>query len=321
MLSRYINVCYNEIKGDMGMKIICIGNAAYDVTLPINHFPIENKKVRLDDAHVECGGGSASNCAYLLAKWGLDVYFGGIVGDDYYGKKVKEEFESNGVNIKYMEINPKYRTTSSFIVANTSNGSRTILTDKDPKIKMSKTTVEENEFDMILLDGYESDFAKEVIHKNPKAIKIIDAGSLRESTVELAKLADYIVCSKDFAEEYTKKKVDYSDIKTLIAIYDELKKDFPQTIVITLEEKGSFTYDQGYKIVPSIKVTSVDSTGAGDIYHGAFVYSLAKGYDLLKAMQLSNIAGALSVTKVGGRYSIFPLKEVEKKYDELTSSK
>ena len=63
------------------MKAICIGQAAYDITLPMDHFPIENKKTRSQDK-IECSGGSACNCAYLLAKWGIDTYFAGVVGDD-----------------------------------------------------------------------------------------------------------------------------------------------------------------------------------------------------------------------------------------------
>lgn len=302
------------------MKIICIGNAAYDVTLPLDHFPIENKKTRLENGRIECGGGSASNCAYLLAKWGLETYFGGVVGDDYYGNRIIEEFEKIGVNTKYLEKRKDVSTTSSFIITNTSTGTRTILTDKSKKTVMSGDIEVDDKFDIILLDGYEKDFSKKVIEKNPKAIKIIDAGSLRESTVELAHMVDYIVCSKDFAEEFCNKKVDYNDMKTLIEIYDDLKKEFDQKIIITLEEKGCFTYENGYKIVPSIKMESVDSTGAGDIYHGAFTYCIANGYDMIKTMQISNIAGALSVTKIGGRFSIFTLDEVKKKYEELTLS-
>ncbi len=319
MLLSYSNFCYNKIKGDMGMKIICIGNAAYDITLPMNHFPIENKKVRIATNRIECGGGSASNCAYLLAKWGMETYFAGAVGDDYYGNKIIEEYEKIGVNTKYLEKKAGIPTTSSFIITNTSIGSRTVLTDKDSKMTMGKMPIDD-QFDVILLDGYEKAFAKEVIKKNPKAIKIIDAGSMRESTLELAHMVDYIVCSHDFAEEYTKKKIDYNDMRTLIEIYDDLKKDFSQKIIITLEDKGCFTYENGYKMVPSIKVEAVDSTGAGDIFHGAFTYCIANDYDIITTMRMSNIAGALSVTKVGGRFSIFPLKEVKKKYDELTLS-
>ena len=299
------------------MKILCIGNAAYDITLPLNHYPEENKKIRLDYPKVECGGGSASNCAYLLAKWGLEVYFAGVVGDDYYGQMIKKEFESIGVNTKYLETNKDVMTTSSYIINNTSKGTRTILSNKGANTIMSNIEIDDCDFDIIFFDGYEYNFAKEAIRKNPKAIKIIDAGSLKENTIELAKMSDYVVCSKDFAEDFSKEKVDYRNVRSLMRIYDELKKTFKGEIIITLEDHGCFTYLDGYKLIPSIEVENQDSTGAGDIYHGAFTYCIAKEYDLITSMKISNIAGALSVTRIGGRYSIFELDEVMAKYKEL----
>src|SRR5690554_5449475 len=107
------------------MKILCLGHAAYDITVPLDEYPDENTKNRVD-TRVECGGGPASNAAYLLGKWGMDVYFAGVVGNDEYGRIIKQEFESVNVNTEYLELSSKYRTTSSFIVANKSNGSRTI---------------------------------------------------------------------------------------------------------------------------------------------------------------------------------------------------
>ena len=301
------------------MKVLCIGNAAFDVTLPLNNYPVENKKIRVDLPRVECGGGSSSNVAYLLAKWGVETYFAGVVGDDYYGEVIKKEFNDIGVNIKYLETRKGADTTTSYIINNMGNGSRTVLTHKENKLDMKKREIDDK-FDVIFLDGYEYDFAKDAIKANPDAIKIIDAGSLRENTVDLCKMVDYIVCSHDFAEDYTKTKVNYKDIRTLMSIYEKLKKDFQCEIIITLEDKGCFTYHDGYKLVPSLKMKAVDSTGAGDIFHGAFTYCIINGYDLIKAMKISNITGALSVTKIGGRYSISSKEEVMKKYDEINVS-
>ena len=298
------------------MKVICIGQAAYDITLPMDHFPIENKKVRVQDK-VECVGGSACNCAYLLAKWGMDTYFAGVVGEDYYGKRIKEELGKIGVNTKYLEISNKCNTTSSYIVNNTESGSRTILTHRPKELVLEDVEVEDN-FDVILLDGYEKQFANKIIEKNPNAIKIIDAGSLKEATIELAKKVDYVVCSKDFAEDYTQRKVNYEDLTSLIVIYNFLQKDFKGKIVITLEDKGCFVYEDGYKLVPTLKMKAVDTTGAGDIFHGAFTYAVANSYDMIKTLKIANISGALSVTKIGGQYSIPTLEEVTRKYDECT---
>ncbi len=298
------------------MKILCIGSSAYDITLPLDHYPVENKKIRVSNK-VECGGGSASNCAYLLAKWGLETYFAGIVGNDHYGSKIVNEYNSVGVNTKYLQVSDKYPTTSSYIIANTSIGSRTILTSKDSNIKMEPAMVED-QFDYILLDGYEKDFAMEAIKKNPNAITVLDAGSTRESTMELARIVSYVVCSHDFAEDVSKVKIDYNNPNTIVEAYKVLTNEFKGNIIITLEEHGCFTCIDGkYMIIPSIKVTAVDSTGAGDIFHGAFVYSLAKGFDIKKTLFFSNITGALSTLSIGSRLSIPDLEKVEEKYNNL----
>ncbi len=300
------------------MKIMCIGQSAYDITLPLDHYPIENKKIRIQ-GKVECGGGSASNCAYLLAKWGMDVYFAGIVGNDYYGERIKEEYKKVGVNTKYLQTSNEYSTTSSYIIANTSIGSRTILTSKNPNIKMDRVQIDDN-FDFILLDGYEKEFAMDVINKNPNAIKILDAGSVKEATVELAQIADYVICSHDFAEEYGNVKIDYDNFDSIVEAYQEVKKKIKGNLIITLESVGCFTCIDGlYKIIPSIKVKAVDSTGAGDIFHGAFLYSIANNYDIEKAMLFSNITGAISVLTIGSRLSIPEISEVEKKYNDIIS--
>lgn len=301
------------------MKVICIGQAAYDITLPLENYPIENKKVRTT-GKVECGGGSASNCAYLLSKWGVESYFAGIVGNDYYGKSILKEFDDINVNCKYVDIVDGYPTTASYIINNTSSGTRTIITSRKTGIPLKEKEISDK-FDCIVLDGYEKEFAKAVINENPQAIKILDAGSLKEGTVELAYLVDYVVCSKDFAEEFSKMQVDYTDLKSLVAIHSMLENEFKKKIVITLESKGCFTYDNGYKIVPSMKVKQVDSTGAGDIFHGAFAYCLMMGYDLIRTLKISNITGALSVLKIGGRFSIPELDEVMNKYNEYTGQK
>lgn len=113
-------------------------------------------------------------------------------------------------------------------------------------------------------------------------------------------------------------KVDYNNPQTLIEIYKVLKSFYKeQTIIITLEDKGSFTCIDGkYQIIPSINVKVVDSTGAGDIFHGAFLYFISQNLELRKAIKLSSITSAISVTKIGSRLSIPTLDEVMETYSK-----
>ena len=272
-------------------------------------YPTENIKYRLDH-HIECGGGPASNGAYLLAKWGMDTSIASVVGDDYYGECVIKDFQKVGADITYLEKMPDHMTTSSYIIANMSNGSRTILSSKDEAVRKLSRDVDIMA-DVILIDGEHPETAHEVLDKNPNAISVIDAGRFNEDTVALGKKVTYLVCSKDFAEEFTNKKIDVNDISSIDVVYRELKDYFKNTVVITLEATGSYTEIDGEaQIIPSISVKALDSTGAGDIFHGAFTYFIANGYSLLDTIKFSSITSAISVTRIGSRFSIPLLDEV-----------
>ena len=163
------------------MKVLCIGHLTYDTTISMDEYPEENEKYRLTKK-VECGGGPASNAAYLLGKWGVNSYFAGVAGNDIQGKRAKKEFESVNVNTKYLELNDKVETDSSYIIANDNNGSRTILSVSSNRKEYPLSLNIDEKFDVIEFDGDELDASLKVIKKNPNAIKIIDAGNLREST-------------------------------------------------------------------------------------------------------------------------------------------
>ncbi len=284
--------------------ILCIGQSAFDLTIPVDKYPEENKKIKVSDVY-ECGGGASNNAAYLLALWHNDVYFATSIGKDESGMKIKNELASVGVKLDYLNEIENVKTTTSYILANRSNGTRTIITHASPLMHFDSNTNINLKPNVILFDGKEIDLALRTVKNNPEAIKIIDAGSFNETTVELSKCCDYIVCSNDFAKGYTGIDFDYNDINKIYEVYDLIQKDYKGKLIITLESFGSITkIDNEFKLVKSIPVTSVDSTGAGDIYHGAFTHFIANGYNLLDTMKYANIAGALSVTKIGSKNSM-----------------
>lgn len=298
------------------MNIFCVGHAAYDTTVPVLHYPLENTKNRVT-ARLENGGGPANNAAYLLGKWGMNPYFVGIVGNDSHGHAIKTEMESVGVQTKYLEMNEEHTTTSSFIIANQEIGSRTILTYRPSSMTMKEVEIEE-EADVILVDGQEYAMSKKILEKNPKAISIIDAGRNVEEVIELCHMVKYVVCSKEFAEEVSGIKIEYDHFETLIQVLEKLEEIFHNTIVVTLESKGCLYRDQdAIKIMPSLTVKAVDSTGAGDIFHGAFTYALANNYSFTDALKIGNIAGAISVTRLGSRRSMPEVEEMKVYFHEF----
>ena len=296
------------------MKILVIGNATYDVTFPVETFPVENTKNRVDNK-VECGGGPAYNAAYLLGKWGMDTTFAGIIGHDIFGAKIAKQLQSVNIDIKYIQVSSEFPTTNAFIIANTSVGSRTVLTYKPGTMKMKDFELD-FEPDVILVDGQEYDMSVKFINKYPNAVSIIDAGRPKEHIIELSKMADYVVCSKEFAEEVTQIKI--NEEKDQIDLYKKMDSLFKGKVIITLEAKGAlYKYNNQIKRMPSIEVKAVDSTGAGDIFHGAFTYAIANGYNVEEAVMIGNIAGAYSVTKIGSLDSMPDKEDIRKYYNEF----
>ena len=283
------------------MKVLCIGHTTFDIMLDMKEYPKENTKNKLNSV-VGCGGGQASNAAYLLGKWGVDTTFLGLVGNDQYGRYVKKELESADVNTNYLEMNGK--TTVSYIIVNDSNGSRTSLT-YHPTDFMMKEIDEDINPDIILMDGYESHIASKLLDKYPNSISVLDAEKNIPEVIELAKRVTYVVASKSFLEKFS--NINIIDELSLRKAISYANKHF-HNFIVTLEDKGCAYND---KIIPSIKINPLDSTGAGDIFHGAFVYGLTQNWDIDKILKFANVAGALSVTKLGSRNSVYSLKEVE----------
>ena len=290
------------------MKVLCIGHATYDIVIPVSSYPVENTKNRVGTS-IYCGGGPSSNAAYLLGKWGIDTYFCGMVGDDYASKVIEAEFKHVGVNLDYFIRDKDYKTTKSYIIVNESNASRTSLACTGVKKSIDKLDINIKP-DVILIDGHEVELSKKVIEDNPTAITVIDAGRCNPEVIDLCYLCNYIVCSKEFAKKYSGS----DDIDVML---DRLRTEFNGEVIITLEDEGCAYYDSGVKIIKSLPTKAVDTTGAGDIFHGAFVYGLTKKWDMYKILTFASVASGLSVTRLTGRKSIFPLNIVEDVYNEL----
>ena len=289
------------------MKILCVGNINYDIIFPLTEYPIENSK-NLVSKKIECGGGTIFNAAYLLGKWGMDVYLAGIVGSDAYGNKIIDQLESMNVNIDYLEINDKLNTSISTSIINTSNGSRTEFTYKSEDMHLDDISLDFKP-DIILLDGQEYDTSKLLLKKYPNAVSIIYSNIPSEQVIELSGMTDYLICSKSFAESLTNTVLDFKDSKTISNLYLKLKKVFSNQIIVTLENTGAL-YEDNHKIriMKSLNLKNSNVISSIDIFHGAFTYGVAMKLDLEETIKISNITTALSMNEIGSINSI-PSKE------------
>lgn len=297
------------------MVALCIGHATYDISVPLSTYPIENEKYYLKEK-IESGGGSASNAAYVLGKWNIETYFSGVVGYDDFGSFIKKEMEKSGVRIPFLETSFDKKTSTSFILINESNHTRTIFNIEPEEFHLKKYEYD-IEPTVILMDGYEYAASKAAINKYPNAITILDASTPNKELMTLAREIKYIVCSIEFAEGIAGMKMDFNNPVSLLSVYKRIKEKYPNNeILITLKEHGAlYCMNNEVKVMPTINVNEIDRTASGDIFRGAFAYALGKNYDLEKSVRIANIAAGLSTSKIGGKDSIPMLSEVIQYYE------
>ena len=302
------------------LEVLAIGTAAYDFSLFIEEFPGENSKAEIYDM-VEGGGGPASNAAYLLSCWGARCGFAGLLGDDYYGERIRSEFERVGTDLSLTETRAGHPTPVSFILVNTRTGSRTIVNRKAPQgaLELRPAQLAAGSPRLLLFDGHEWEASRAAHAAFPHAASMLDAGSLRPGTRELAGQVDYLVAS----ERFTLQATGLADLASAPQWQECLRRlracaRRDAVIVVTLGERGLIFDAAGVcRHLPAYPARAVDTTGAGDIFHGAFAYAILRGLPLESTLKLASLAAALSVEQRGGRRSIPSLETVRKEFQHV----
>ena len=293
------------------IEVLCIGHACVDMNIHVPSFPQEDSKLEIHRL-LESGGGPAANAAYLLSSWGVPTAFAGLVGDDARGRQVMDEFLHVGTDLSLLEVRQGYETPFSVILVNEQNGSRTIINRKKGIEFMDGRAMAKAEFNprVILMDGHEPAASHMAMALFPEAKTVLDAGSLREKTRLLAGQVDYLVSSERFALAATGMICLLSNTEQAQCLA-ELRKIARGQIVVTMGERGLIYDDHGENAyMPAFPVPVADTTAAGDIFHGAFVYGLLRDLEFEEILRLACATAALSVQSEGGRQSIPALKDV-----------
>jgi sugar/nucleoside kinase (ribokinase family) len=167
---------------------------------------------------------------------------------------------------------------------------------------------------VLLFDGHELSASRIALRVFPQAISILDAGSKREGTTALAGEVDYLAASQRFALQATA----LSDLDTdgnRRQCLRQLREKYDTAVVVTLGEHGLIADDgSGYFHLPAFPAKAVDTTAAGDIFHGAFAYALTQAMPFRESLRFASLAASLSVRVPGGRNSIPELATVKEEF-------
>ena len=290
------------------MSVLCIGQSGYDIIFSIPGRLPENIKLRITDK-LELPGGPATCAAALTGKWGLPTYLASRVGDDIFADAILEKLRQFQVNTDYVQKIPGANSSMSMVIRHCDNANRTAINYPGTLIDIELPLPDH--YDVILTDGHELNTALEAMRRAPHVPSVLDAGSVRDSTLLLAKKVTYLVCSEVFAGSYCGEPIRLDDLDKLRTQMASLRAMSPY-VAVTLGDQG-LVYEEGGHVyhMPAYPVESVDTLGAGDIFHGSFAYGIHETMSFPDALQLASATAALSVTKVGGMSSIPDFAQVQ----------
>ena len=291
------------------IQVIGLGQACVDYLGPVPSYPQEDGKVELSDLFIRCGG-PASTSLVTLSRLGIMTSFLGSVSDDPFGVKIIENLKKEKVDITLLKITPGYTSQFAFIAVSKKDGTRTIFWHKGSVPHLKPEDVDIRGFPnarILHIDSLMIEASVEAA-KQAKAIGmtvVMDGGTMRQGTRELVGLVDILIASETFATPLVGSEASHE-----MALHT-LRDLGPKQVVITLGAKGSIGLDR-QEIVrqEAFKVKAVDTTGAGDVYHGAYIYGILQGWELRECMRFASAAAALKCKEMGAQSGVPDLEAI-----------
>lgn len=289
---------------------IGIGASVWDTLLVLPEYPAEDSKLAVDEIAAQ-GGGPTATAIVAMARLGLNCAYLGCVGSDLPGRAMIDDFVRYGVSTEHLAACEGKTSTVATILVNAGRGTRTILhkrgTAPAPDISGPRADALRG-CRLLHVEGRYGEVdleAARIVRRSGGRVSL-DAGSPHPGIGELMKNVDLLIASEPFALLHTGEDAPDRAAAALMREYS------PAVAVVTTGARGGVcAAGNGVFGYPAYEVEVADTTGAGDVFHGAFAYAHLKGWSAGRCCRFASATAALKCTRVGGRAGIPALDEVQ----------
>lgn len=276
-------------------KVLCAGLTTVDHLWRVEEFPPRGSRTPTTD-HETSGGGPAATAAVAAARLGAQVKLLTVVGADPAGEGALVDLAARGVDVSESRRLRRGRTAVSGVIV-TPDGERYIFPffgdalDDEAVLGLDMGVVERS--GAVLVDLRLPRLTANVLSAADRAgvPSVADASSAHYW--ERADAVGHLIASQECATEVLGRD-------DPVAALQALRRRDGQVVGVTLGDRGVII-DTGEttRLLPAFPVQAVDTTGAGDVFHGAYAYGLARGWDALRCAELASAAAALACTGLG----------------------
>ncbi|HLG15317.1 MAG TPA: PfkB family carbohydrate kinase [Blastocatellia bacterium] len=299
-----------EIPDHKPYDAVALGLNAVDHLIVVPHYPDFNSKVAFL-SHTLAPGGQCATAMVALARLGLRTRYIGKVGSDDIGRFQIDSLISEGVEARDVAIVEGAETQTAFIIIDRASGERTIIWNRDERLDIAASEVERDAVTsgrVLLLDGHNvaASIAAATYARDAGVPVVLDIDNVYDGTERLLPLIDLLISSSTFPERMTGE----ADLRAgLRALANSFGCRF---VAATLGQDGALAcYRSEFISSPAFKVECKDTTGAGDAFHGGFIYGLLNRMSVEETLRFANAVAALKCREIGGRTALPTLDEVD----------
>ena len=286
-----------------GVDVVGLGENALDVVLRVKAFPAPGTKVTVESI-ARHPGGSVATALITCRRLGLSARYIGSAGTDETGRSQLASLRREGLDLRYFQRITGARTRVSYIVVDESTGERTILWERDPRLSLKLARIKPESVEgarALHVDATDPEASLRVaaIAKRAGIPVVADLDTFYPGVERLLTLIDYLIVSSDFVRPAAGKADPFAALEQLA------RRARSRLVGATLGRDGALVRSEGRFIYsPGFQVRAVDTTGAGDVFHGAFIYGLVRGWNVRQSLEFSNAMAALNSTRLGARGGI-----------------
>jgi sulfofructose kinase len=299
--------------------LVGVGLNATDTLILVSHFPAYAGKVPVE-AEILSPGGQVASAVATVAKLGLRAKYIGTVGDDERGRVQLASLRETGINLDDVEVRQNCPNQTAYIVIDRSTGERTVFWSRPDCLRVQPESITEEKIAgarMLHIDGHDTP-AVEKAANIARGLGIpvsVDVDTIYHGFDRVLGSIDYLVASSEFPVQWTNER---DPFRALEMIQDEYRM---KVAAMTLGAHGALArVDGAFIYSPAFVVNCVDTTGAGDVFHGAFCYAVLEGMSMRDALEFSNAMAALNCTRLGARGGIATMNEARALMDRASSS-
>ncbi len=293
-------------------QVFGIGQCSLDYIGKIEAYPPPDRKCEFVDM-VTQSGGPVATALVALARWGISCAFAGVLGDDLFGRMIRESLETEGIDAAGVMIRKGKDSQFAFIVAEPGLGRRTIFWRRPTGTSLSPEEIDLRRVEQARIlhtDGrfVEASLAACITARRAGVQVVTDADSFHEGLMELARWSDFFISSENFASALLQKEDPHEACRRIAELG-------PKVAGVTLGAKGYVALAEGRWIEePAYPVEAVDTTGCGDVFHAGFIFGLFQRWDYEKCLDFAAWAAAMVSLKMGGRSGIPSLEQVRERW-------